>query len=217
MLTPRSRAVAACICHQLQTQIFDRSIYNSVMGNRLTKITTRTGDDGSTGLGDGSRTWKNTTRMTVIGDLDELNSMLGFLLTEPLPDEARATLDRIQNELFDLGGELCIPGHTVLTDAHVVFLDAEISRLNAKLPPLKEFILPGGSRATACCHLARTITRRAERALVALSKSEPVSTLALQYVNRLSDFLFILARSLNRHAGVSDVCWRRLPSTAGED
>ena len=187
------------------------------MGNRLTKITTRTGDDGSTGLGDGSRTWKNTPRMTVIGELDELNSMLGLLLTEPLPGEARATLDRIQNELFDLGGELCIPGHTVLTDAHVVFLDAEISRLNANLAPLKEFILPGGSRAAAYCHLARTTTRRAERTLVALSKSESVSTLALQYVNRLSDFLFILARSLNRHAGFSEVCWRRLPSTAGED
>lgn len=187
------------------------------MANRLTKITTRTGDDGTTGLGDGSRTLKNTTRMIVIGELDELNSMLGLLISEPLPDHARATLDRIQNELFDLGGELCIPGHTVLTDAHVVFLDTEISRLNGNLAPLKEFILPGGSRAAACCHLARTITRRAERTLVTLSQSESVSALALQYVNRLSDLLFILARSLNRHAGVSDVCWRRLPSTKGEN
>ncbi|MCY7387700.1 MAG: cob(I)yrinic acid a,c-diamide adenosyltransferase [Burkholderiales bacterium] len=182
------------------------------MGNRLTKITTRTGDNGTTGLGDGSRTLKNALRITVIGDLDELNSMLGLLLTEPMPEAARTTLNRIQNELFDLGGEICIPGHTVMTDAHVMFLDAEIGRLNATLPPLKEFILPGGSRAAACCHLARTIARRAERALVALAQDAPVSALALQYLNRLSDFMFILARTLNRNAGVADVCWQRLPS-----
>ena len=181
------------------------------MGNRLTKITTRTGDAGTTGLGDGTRTLKNALRVTAIGDIDELNSMLGLLLTEPLPGAARAALDRIQNDLFDLGGEICIPGHTVLTDAHVDFLDGEIGHLNANLLPLKEFILPGGSRAAACCHLARTITRRAERALVALAQSEAVSALALQYLNRLSDFLFILARTLNRHAGVGDVCWQRLP------
>ena len=183
------------------------------MGNRLTKITTRTGDAGTTGLGDGTRTLKNALRVTVIGDLDELNSMLGLLLTEPLPDGTRTALDRIQNDLFDLGGEICIPGHTVLTEAHIDFLDGEIGRLNADLPPLKEFILPGGSRAAACCHLARTITRRSERALVALAQSETVSALALQHLNRLSDFLFILARTLNRHAGVGDVCWQRLPST----
>ena len=181
------------------------------MGNRLTKITTRTGDAGTTGLGDGTRTLKNALRVTVIGEIDELNSMLGLLLTEPLPDPVRATLIRIQNELFDFGGEVCIPGNSVLTDAHVDFLDGEIGRLNADLPPLKEFILPGGSRAAACCHLARTIARRTERALVALAQSEAVSALALQYLNRLSDFLFVLARSLNRHAGVGDVCWQRLP------
>lgn len=183
------------------------------MGNRLTKITTRTGDAGTTGLGDGTRTLKNALRVTVIGDIDELNSMLGLLLTEPLPNRTRTALDRIQNDLFDLGGEICIPGHTVLTEAHIDFLDGEIGRLNADLPPLKEFILPGGSRAAACCHLARTITRRAERSLVALAQSETVSALALQYLNRLSDFLFILARTLNRHAGVGDVCWQRLPSS----
>lgn len=183
------------------------------MGNRLTKITTRTGDTGTTGLGNGIRTLKNTLRVAVIGDIDELNSMLGLLLTEPLPDAARGALDRIQNELFDLGGEICIPGHTVLTDAHVVFLDGEIGRLNADIPPLKEFILPGGSRAAACCHLARTIARRAERSLVSLAQNETVSALALQYLNRLSDFLFVLARTLNRHAGVGDVCWQRLPLT----
>ena len=185
------------------------------MGNRLTKITTRTGDKGTTGLGDGTRVLKSALRVAAIGDIDELNSMLGLLLTEPLPDEVRSTLTRIQNELFDLGGEVCIPGHVVLTDTHVLFLDCEISRLNAGLPPLKEFILPGGSRAAACCHLARTIARRAERALVALSQSEKISPLALQYLNRLSDLLFILARNLNRHAGVGDVCWQRLPLSTG--
>ncbi|MEO8385937.1 MAG: cob(I)yrinic acid a,c-diamide adenosyltransferase [Betaproteobacteria bacterium] len=183
------------------------------MGNRLTKITTRTGDAGTTGLGDGTRVRKNALRVVVIGDVDELNSMLGLLLTEPLPDSARATLVRIQNQLFDLGGEICIPGTAVLTSEHVSFLDGESSRLNADLGPLKEFILPGGSRAASCCHLARTIARRAERSLVALADSDPVSALSLQYLNRLSDFLFILARTLNRHAGVVDVCWRRHAST----
>ena len=181
------------------------------MANRLTKITTRTGDTGTTGLGDGSRVLKNAVRIAAMGDIDELNSVLGLLVTEPLPDAARATLNRIQNELFDLGGEVCIPGHTVLTDAHVVFLDGEIGRLNSDLTPLKEFILPGGSRAASCCHLARTVARRAERALVGLAQIESVSALALQYLNRLSDYLFILARTLNRHAGVSDVCWQRTP------
>lgn len=181
------------------------------MGNRLTKITTRTGDDGTTGLGDGTRAKKNAPRIAAMGDIDELNSMLGLLLTEPLPDFATATLTRIQDELFDLGGEICIPGHTAMTDAHVVFLDGEIHSLNASLLPLKEFILPGGSRAASYCHLARTVARRAERALVCLAQTESVSPLALQYLNRLSDFLFILARTLNRHASVADVCWRRLP------
>ena len=183
------------------------------MGNRLTRITTRTGDKGTTGLGDGTRVVKSALRVTVIGDIDELNSMLGLLLTEPLPDDVRMTLTRIQNELFDLGGEVCIPGHVVLTDTHVLFLDNEICRHNADLPPLKEFILPGGSRAASCCHLARTIARRAERTLVALSQGESISPLALQYLNRLSDLLFILARTLNRSAGVSDVCWQRQPLT----
>ena len=182
------------------------------MGHRLTKITTRTGDTGATGLGDGTRVKKNAPRIAAMGDIDELNSMLGLLLTEPLPDAARIILTRLQNELFDLGGEICIPGHIALTDAHVKFLDTEISHLNADLPPLKEFILPGGSRAASCCHLARTIARRTERALVDLAQTEPVSALALQYLNRLSDFLFILARTLNRHAGVADVCWQRLPT-----
>ena len=182
--------------------------YNSAMGNRLTKITTRTGDDGSTGLGDGSRIQKSAPRVIAMGEIDELNSMLGLLLTEPLPDAARVTLARIQNALFDLGAEICIPGHRALTDAHVAFLDGEIAHLNADLAPLKEFILPGGSRAASCCHLARTIARRAERSLVSLAQTDSISTLAFQYLNRLSDLLFILARTLNRHAGITDVCWQ---------
>lgn len=184
------------------------------MADRLTRITTRTGDAGTTGLGDGTRVAKNATRVAAMGEIDELNSMLGLLLTEPVPESARITLGRIQNELFDLGGEICIPGHTAMTTAHVTALDAEISRFNAELPSLKEFILPGGSRAAACCHLARTIARRTERTMVALAQTETVSPLALQYVNRLSDLLFILARTLNRHAGVADVCWQRLPAVA---
>lgn len=178
------------------------------MSNRLTKITTRTGDDGSTGLGDGTRIQKSAPRVIVMGEIDELNSMLGLLLTEPLPYAARVTLTRVQNALFDLGGEICIPGHRALTDAQVAFLDGEISRLNAGLPPLKEFILPGGSRAASCCHLARTIARRAERALVSLAQTDSISKVALQYLNRLSDLLFILARTFNRHAGIADVCWQ---------
>lgn len=180
------------------------------MADRLTKITTRTGDAGTTGLGDGTRVAKNAVRVAAMGEIDELNSMLGLLLTEPVPELARVTLGRIQNELFDLGGEICIPGHTAMTTGHVAALDAEISRFNADLPSLKEFILPGGSRAAACCHLARTIARRTERTMVALAQTETVSPLALQYVNRLSDLLFILARTLNRHAGVADVCWQRI-------
>ena len=179
------------------------------MANRLTKITTRTGDDGTTGLGDGSRIRKCAVRVAAMGDIDELNSMLGLLLAEPVPVVVQTTLGRIQNELFDLGAEICIPGHLAMTSAHVISLDTEISRFNADLGALKEFILPGGSRAAACSHLARTIARRAERTLVSLSQTETVSALALQYLNRLSDLLFILARTLNRHAGVADVCWQR--------
>lgn len=182
--------------------------YNSLMGNRLTKITTRTGDSGTTGLGDGTRVLKSAPRIIAMGEIDELNSMLGLLLTEPLPDASFVTLNRIQNALFDLGGEVCIPGYRVMNNAHVAYLDGEIARLNADLPPLKEFILPAGTRAACLSHLARTIARRAERALVGLAQTESVSVLALQYLNRLSDFLFILARTLNRHAAVSDVCWQ---------
>lgn len=179
------------------------------MANRLTKITTRTGDDGSTGLGDGSRIHKSTPRVQVLGDIDELNSMIGLVVTEPVSDEARTHLSRIQNGLFDLGGEICIPGHVAIKETHVAELDAASTQLNSQLPSLKEFILPGGCRAAALCHVARTIARRAERSLVALHEQEPVSPQALQYLNRLSDFLFILARTLNRESGVADVLWQR--------
>ncbi len=181
------------------------------MGNRLTKITTRIGDDGSTGLGDGSRIQKSALRVIALGDLDELNSQIGVLLTEPLPVAVNALLTRIQNQLFDLGGEVCIPGHSIINDSHVLFLDDALTHWNADLPSLKEFILPGGSRAAALAHVARTVARRAERSLVSLAATEPVAALALQYLNRLSDLLFVLARILNRHAGVKDVCWSREP------
>ena len=181
------------------------------MGNRLSKISTRTGDDGSTGLGDGSRIQKSAVRVIALGDLDELNSQIGTLLTEPLPLPVNALLTSIQNQLFDLGGEVCIPGHSMIKERHVLFLDEALAHWNADLPPLKEFILPGGSRAAALSHVARTVARRAERSLVALAANESVAALSLQYINRLSDLLFVLARILNRHAGVEDVCWHRDP------
>lgn len=183
------------------------------MANRLSKITTRTGDDGTTGLGDGTRIQKSAQRIVAIGDVDELNSQIGVLLTEPLPKFANIMLTRIQNQLFDLGGEICIPGWVALTESHVLFLDAAIAELNANLAPLREFILPGGSRGAALAHVARTVARRAERSLVLLNadKAEKITARSLQYLNRLSDLLFILARTLNRHAGVADVCWAREP------
>ncbi|POR56055.1 ATP:cob(I)alamin adenosyltransferase [Paraburkholderia eburnea] len=182
------------------------------MGNRLSKIATRTGDDGTTGLGDGSRVRKDTARIAAIGDVDELNSNLGVLLCETLPDDVRAALTAIQHDLFDLGGELCMPGHTIVTDEHLARLDGWLDDYNATLPPLKEFILPGGSRAAALAHVCRTVCRRAERAIVALGAvpddSAPLAQTPRRYVNRLSDLLFVLARALNRAAGGSDVLWR---------
>ncbi|MEQ5841005.1 cob(I)yrinic acid a,c-diamide adenosyltransferase [Paraburkholderia acidicola] len=179
------------------------------MGNRLSKIATRTGDDGSTGLGDGRRVRKDDVRIAAIGDVDELNSNLGVLLCEVLPDDVRAALTAIQHDLFDLGGELCIPGHTVIAEAHLAQLDNWLAHYNATLPPLKEFILPGGSRAAALAHVCRTVCRRAERTIVALGEHETINAAPRQYVNRLSDLLFVLARVLNRSAGGSDVLWRR--------
>ena len=179
------------------------------MANRLTKIYTRTGDDGTTGLADGSRVAKDALRVEAMGDVDELNSAMGLVLAETLPEELRASLLAVQHDLLDLGGELCLPGHTILTDAHVARLEQALDRVNAELPPLKDFVLPGGSRAAAAAHLARTVCRRAERRLVALSRSEDVAPHLLRYLNRLSDLMFVAARALNRHAGGNDVLWQQ--------
>ena len=178
------------------------------MGNRLTRIATRTGDDGTTGLGDGTRVGKDAARIAAMGDIDELNSVLGCALAEPLPEAVRASLAAVQNDLFDLGGEVCIPGRTAMQPAHVAALDAAVAALNAGLPPLREFVLPGGERGAALCHLARTVCRRAERSLVALSRAESVSPPSLAYLNRLSDLLFVCARCVNRAAGGAEPQWR---------
>jgi cob(I)alamin adenosyltransferase len=178
------------------------------MGNRLSKIYTRTGDDGSTGLGDGSRTGKDSARVEAYGTLDEANACLGLLLAVPMPDAVRELLVRIQHQLFDLGGELCIPGHAAITDADIQALEAALDAFNADLPPLREFILPGGGEAAARCHIARTVVRRAERATVALSRQEEVRPQAVRYLNRLSDLLFVLARVLARADGHGEVLWR---------
>ncbi|MDR5749605.1 MULTISPECIES: cob(I)yrinic acid a,c-diamide adenosyltransferase [unclassified Caballeronia] len=177
------------------------------MGHRLSKIATRAGDDGTTGLGDGSRVQKDDARIAAIGDVDELNSQLGVLLCEPLPGNVRAALVDIQHDLFDLGGELCIPGHSMIEETHLARLDEWLVDYNATLPPLKEFILPGGSRAAALLHVARTVCRRAERAIVALGRVETVNDAPRQYVNRLSDLLFVFARVMNRVDGGTDVLW----------
>jgi cob(I)alamin adenosyltransferase len=178
------------------------------MAHRLTKIATRTGDAGDTGLGDGKRVPKDSARVQTLGDIDELNSAIGLLLAEDVPAAMRAALEQVQQDLFDLGGEVSIPGHAILGEQQVARLDAQLEDWNRELPPLKEFILPGGSRAAAAAHLARTVCRRAERSLVALGRGEPVGARARQYLNRLSDLLFVAGRLLNRHAGRDDVLWR---------
>ena len=187
------------------------------MGNRLSKIVTRTGDGGSTGLGDGSRVAKDSPRIEAIGAVDELNSTLGLLLSETLPAEIAQLLTDVQHDLFDLGGELSIPGHHALAEARVVALEDAVERFNADLAPLREFILPGGTRGAGMAHVARTVCRRAERAVVTLAASADVSAVARRYLNRLSDLLFVLARSLNRAAGRADVLWQsqRLKSQLG--
>jgi cob(I)alamin adenosyltransferase len=179
------------------------------MGHRLSKITTRTGDAGETGLGDGTRVGKQSPRIAALGELDELNSAIGLVLAEEVPPELREALLEVQHDLFDLGGEISIPGHRLLKADRVAALDALLGEWNAGLAPLKEFILPGGTRAAAAAHLARTVCRRAERSLVALGSREPVGEAPRRYLNRLSDLLFIAARRLNRHAGRGDTQWRR--------
>ncbi len=179
------------------------------MANRLTKIYTRTGDAGTTGLADGSRVTKDAPRIEAIGAVDELNSVIGVLLCEDMPDAIRICLDGVQHDLFDLGGELSVPGHTIMSEAHSQRLEQALDKFNAGLPALKDFILPGGSRGASLAHVARTVCRRAERALVALTESDTVAPPLLQYLNRLSDLLFVLSRTLNRHADREDVYWQQ--------
>lgn len=178
------------------------------MGKRLTQIATRTGDDGTTGLGDGTRVRKDHLRIQAMGDVDELNSQIGLLLTELLPFDVRADLVAIQHDLFDLGGELCIPGFTMLSESQLARLDERLAHYNAQLPRLEEFILPGGTRTAAIAHVCRTVARRAERSIVGLGLAEDLKPIPQQYVNRLSDLLFVLARVLNRAQGQGDVLWQ---------
>ncbi len=177
------------------------------MGNRLSRIYTRTGDDGSTGLGDGSRTGKDSARVNAYGTVDEANSAIGVLLAVPIPDDIRALLTTVQHQLFDLGGELCIPGHAAIHGEDVDALEQQLDHYNDDLPALKDFILPAGGEGAARCHLARTIVRRAERETVALARLEEVRPEAVRYLNRLSDLLFVLARVLARADGHGEVLW----------
>ena len=178
------------------------------MGNRLTQIATRTGDDGTTGLGDNRRVSKNSLRVHAMGDVDELNSHIGLLLCETLPDDVRTLLVEVQHQLFNLGGELSIPGFELLKAEAVVVLDEALERYNAQLPKLEEFILPAGSRAASQAHICRTVARRAERTTVALGNEEALNDAPRQYLNRLSDLMFVLSRILNRMDGGSDVYWQ---------
>ena len=191
------------------------------MGNRLTQIATRTGDDGTTGLGDNTRVSKNSRRPHAMGDVDELNSQLGLLLCEPLPDGVRTLLGDVQHQLFNLGGELSIPGFVLLKDDALLQLDEALAEHNAQLPRLQEFILPAGTRAAAQAHICRTVARRAERSVVALGAAEgdAVREAPRQYLNRLSDLMFVLARVLNRMDGGDDVYWKseRLARSVAED
>jgi cob(I)alamin adenosyltransferase len=178
------------------------------MANRLTKIVTRTGDDGTTGLADGARVGKDAPRVGVMGDIDEVNSALGCVLAEPVPESVRSALASVQNDLFDLGGEICIPGRVAMADRHLEGIERSIEELRRSMPALREFLLPGGERAAASCHLARAVARRAERSLVALSRKEAVSPLSLKYMNRLSDLLFVAARHINIARGRPETMWQ---------
>lgn len=178
------------------------------MGNRLTQIATRTGDDGTTGLGDNTRVSKNSARPHAMGDVDELNSHIGLLLCEALPDDVRAVLVDVQHQLFNLGGEISVPGYEMLKDDALLRLDEALAHYNAQLPRLLEFILPAGTRAASQAHICRTVARRAERSMVALQESEPMRAAPRQYLNRLSDLMFVLARVLNRVDGGDDVYWK---------
>jgi len=181
------------------------------MGNRLSKIYTRTGDDGTTGLGDGTRVSKDSLRVEAYGTVDELNSVLGMALTADLPAAVREALATIQHELFDIGGELCIPGTEAIRDMQVERLEQTLDYLNANLAPLKDFVLPGGNESGARLHFARTVCRRAERVAVRLARDESVNPATLKYLNRLSDLLFVIARYVNISAGVPEILWRPIP------
>jgi cob(I)alamin adenosyltransferase len=195
-------------CHNEIVNAF-RTFEEASMGNRLSKIYTRTGDDGTTGLGDGTRVPKESARVEAYGTVDELNSTVGVLLAVPgLPERVTQCLTEVQHELFDMGGELCIPGHRAITEAHVGRLEETLDEFNDTLPPLKEFILPGGGPAAAACHVARAVARRAERRTWSLARHETVSPEVLKYLNRLSDLLFVLARVLARHERGAEVLWR---------
>jgi cob(I)alamin adenosyltransferase len=191
--------------------------HNAPMGKRLTQIATRTGDDGTTGLGDNTRVGKDSLRVHAMGDVDELNSHIGLLLCEALPADVRELLIDIQHQLFNLGGELSIPGFELLKDDAVAALDAALAEHNARLPKLEEFILPAGNRAASQAHVCRTVARRAERAVVALGKADAVRDTPRHYLNRLSDLMFVLARVLNRASGGDDVYWKseRLARSSG--
>ncbi|VWX59362.1 Cobalamin adenosyltransferase [Burkholderiales bacterium 8X] len=178
------------------------------MGNRLTQIATRTGDDGSTGLGDNTRVSKDSLRVHAMGDVDELNSHIGLLLCEPMPEALRELLVEVQHQLFNLGGELSMPGYTLLKPEALLQLDEALAEHNAALPRLAEFILPAGTRAASQAHVCRTVARRAERAVVALGEAQIVNEAPRHYLNRLSDLLFVLARVLNRVDGGDDVYWK---------
>ena len=179
------------------------------MATRLSIITTRTGDQGTTGLGDGSRREKDDLRIAALGDVDELNSVIGVWRAEALPQDVDALLRQVQNDLFDMGAELAVPGHEALQAAHIVRLEDWLKQYNSALPALAEFILPGGTRAASLAHLARTTCRRAERTLVSLRRVEALSQTCAQYLNRLSDLCFVLARHLNRQADHPDTLWSR--------
>ncbi|ESS15687.1 MAG: cob(I)yrinic acid a,c-diamide adenosyltransferase [Burkholderiales bacterium] len=178
------------------------------MGNRLSQIATRTGDNGTTGLGNNERVSKDSSRVRAMGDVDELNSHLGVLLCEPMPETVRALLVEVQHQLFNLGGELSIPGFELLKGEAVVALDEALANFNAELPKLQEFILPAGTRAASLAHVCRTVARRAEREVVALGNAEALNDAPRQYLNRLSDLMFVLARVLNRMDGGDDVYWK---------
>jgi len=186
-----------------------RNAGRAVVGHRLSKIYTRTGDAGTTGLGDGSRTDKDSPRVEAYGTVDELNATIGMLLACDLPEAVAGTLVEVQHNLFDLGGELCVPGYTAIVPAQVTWLEEVLDTHNGELPPLKDFILPGGGRAAATCHLARTVCRRAERRVHTLGRGETVNPQALAYLNRLSDLLFVFGRVLARREGGAEVLWQR--------